>query len=39
MGRTMKLGAALWLLAGFVVAPRAGAQEIVHDAEYYILEA
>lgn len=38
MGRTMKLGAALWLLVG-IVAPRAGAQEIVHDAEYYILEA
>ena len=39
MGRTMKLGAALWLLVGVAVAPRVGAQEIVHDAEYYILEA
>jgi len=39
MGRTMKVGAALWLLVGLVVVPRARAQEIVHDAEYYILEA
>ena len=39
MSRTRKLGAALWLLVGLAVVPRAGAQQIVHDAEYYILEA
>lgn len=39
MGRTLKFGPALWLLVGVAVAPRVGAQEIVHDAEYYILEA
>ena len=39
MSRTVKLGAALWLLGGLVFAPEASAQAIVHDAEYYILEA
>ena len=42
MSWTMKMGTALWLLGGLVVAPRLQAQDgsqIVHDAEYYILEA
>ena len=33
-------GAALWLLAAFIATPKLVAQDqIVHDAEYYILEA
>ena len=35
----MKVGAASLLLVGLGFTPRASAQEIIHDAEYYILEA
>ncbi|MCL7937992.1 MAG: sulfatase-like hydrolase/transferase [marine benthic group bacterium] len=40
MERIAGLSAAVWLLAAFIVSPQLVAQDqIVHDAEYYILEA